>query len=70
MVVVPEALDQWLRHTEDELALRQCGYWASLRGMPDVDNTAGITISLPRSQQFSSDGLHATMRRIGAGGVP
>jgi hypothetical protein len=32
VVVVPGRIHDWLAQSEDELVLRHCGYWVSLRG--------------------------------------
>lgn len=66
VVFVPNKVDDWLRHTNDELCVRYCGYWISLRGQPETDNTTSKTIHIPRQQVFSVDALREIMRRIAA----
>ncbi|TMQ03035.1 MAG: DUF4365 domain-containing protein [Deltaproteobacteria bacterium] len=34
VVFVPEQVADWTTHTEQELTMRYCAYWASLRGLP------------------------------------
>ena len=34
LVVVPDNLDNWLIQSQQELCLKYCGYWVSLRGQP------------------------------------
>jgi hypothetical protein len=70
LVRVPEQAADWLRQSEEELALQHCGYWVSLRGMPDTPNAATVTIPVPRDQVFSVPALHGLMGRISAGDVP
>jgi hypothetical protein len=70
VVLVPRDTMEWLRHSEDELALRHCGYWVSLRGQPAVQNRETITSYLPRLQQFTADALKGIMQRISDGEVP
>lgn len=70
VVLVPENADEWLGHTESELAMRRCGYWVSLRGLPPSDNTTGQTVTLQRAQMFTVESLKGIMQRIGNGGLP
>jgi len=71
LVVVPgDDPNGWVSHSEDELALRKCGYWVSLRGQPPTSNTGTITVSIPRTNVFDPSTLQAIMSRIGNGGLP
>lgn len=67
VVYVPDDASDWLHQTEDELCMRYCGYWASLRGQPATENTATKTISIPRGQVFDVDAARTVMQRIAAG---
>jgi hypothetical protein len=70
IVIVPNDVSLWITHTENELLLRHCGYWYSLRGMPATDNETTVTVNVPRSQVFNVAGLNDIMQRIGNGGLP
>lgn len=70
VVVVPDAATDWLTQNETELAMRRCGYWFSLRGMPDRANMVSVTLQMQRMQSFSVESLSAIMERIGQGGLP
>jgi len=35
VVLVPENLENWLQQSEDEMCMRYCAYWVSLRGQPE-----------------------------------
>jgi hypothetical protein len=61
VVHVPESEDEWLRHTEDELAMRRCGYWVSLCGRPETANASTVTVYLPRTNVFDVAGLRLLM---------
>jgi Domain of unknown function (DUF4365) len=69
VVLIPDDEADWLSHSENELALRYCGYWRSLRGMPQVDNEQSVTVHLPRAQQFTVDQLKELMARAALGPV-
>lgn len=64
VVVVPDEVAQWIQHSEQELQLRHCGYWFSLRGMPATENLTTVTVNLPRAQVFDVMALTAMMQRI------
>lgn len=70
VVTVPNDLVDWLNHSEQELALRKCGYWLSLLGEPPVPNSATRTVQLPRANQFTVAELTGIMQRIGNGQNP
>ena len=70
VVLVPTAVNDWMAQSEESLALRRCGYWATLRGEPEVANETQITVYLPRVQIFSVDDLRAIMVRVAGGGLP
>jgi hypothetical protein len=65
VVTVPDDLTDWLKHSEDELAMRKCGYWLSLRGMAATTNQTNVTVHLPRANVFSVAQLIQMMQRIG-----
>ncbi len=64
VVVVPSRIDAWLSQTEEELALRRCGYWLSLRRHQPKPNVASVTVVLPRQQLFSVAALRGMMESI------
>jgi hypothetical protein len=70
VVLVPEDVGSWLTATENELVMRRCGYWVSLRGLPATPNENTIAVSIPRAQVFHPESLRTIMGRIGHGGVP
>lgn len=70
VMTIPDLLPDWLAQSEQEMALRHCLYWASLRGMPTTTNQSNVTIYIPRTQVFTPDELHQMMLRIDKGGLP
>ena len=70
VVLVPDDPGEWLVHSETELAIRRCGYWLSLHGLPASTNQTGQTVQMNRSQTFSVDALRGIMERIGNGRLP
>lgn len=70
VVIVPDSLDGWLVHSEESLDMHHCGYWMSLRGYGETENTGTRTVALPRDQQFTVVQVRQIMSRIEAGGLP
>lgn len=70
VVLVPENLENWLQQSEDEMCMRHCAYWVSLRGQPERLNTANVTVELSRSNQFTVEALKSIMQRLSQGGLP
>jgi hypothetical protein len=64
VVHVPDNVDEWISHDESRMALRRCGYWHSLAGMPSTDNSTGQTIRLSRSRRFDVAGLKYLMAQV------
>ena len=70
VVLLPDNLGDWVRQSEQELCMRYCGYWLSLRGMPETQNKSTVTVSIPRNNQFSVAALESIMQDIGQGIQP
>jgi hypothetical protein len=63
VVHVPRSAEEWLRHSEEELVMRRCGYWASLYGMAETTNVSTVTIQILRTNVFDVAGLTGLMER-------
>ncbi len=70
LLFVPEAVASWVAHSEQELALRRCAWWVSLRGAPATKNTTNVTIQIARANTFSVEALRTMLERVGHGGTP
>lgn len=64
LVVMPRDATEWLTHSEQEIALRRCGYWVSLLGQPATENEATVRVKIPRAQVFDVPQLRGLMTRI------
>lgn len=65
VVHVPQEYGDWVVQSENELALRRCGYWMSLRGFPPSENTDSVTVRIPRGQMFSVAAPWSILRQEG-----
>jgi hypothetical protein len=70
VVVIPEKIEDWLTQSEAELCIRYCGYWVSLREMPETGNKTAVTITLSKSHQFTVTALQSIMHNISQGVQP
>jgi hypothetical protein len=64
VVTLPGELDNWVQQSEDELVMKHCAYWMSLRGHPSTQNNATVTVQVPRNRIFTPDTLSRIMRVI------
>jgi len=70
VLFLPSNADKWLSHSEDELILRRCAYWVSLRGAPPTDNDTGVTVKIPKAQTLTPDDLAALAARLSRRDIP
>ena len=70
VVVVPPDLGQWLSQSDEEMVLRRCGRYLSLRGHPVTPNETSVTVHLPRQQLFTVEALQQLMELCGQGVAP
>lgn len=54
---LPTDESEWLSCNEEELVLKRCAYWVSLRGARTIDNSTSITIYIPKANLFSHESL-------------
>ena len=65
VLVVPEDVNSWLEQSEEQLAMKRCAYWLSLRGEQETTNSETVTVSIPRHNQFTADTLIRLMGIVG-----
>lgn len=67
LVLVPDDAAEWLKHGEDEMALRRCAYWASFRGEPGTSNSAAKRVRIPREQVLDVNALQRLIESTAQG---
>lgn len=70
LVLLPPDEDLWLSQTSEELVLRRCGFWLSLRGAPSVDSETTTRIAIPRANVFSPEVVRSMMQLVNRGEWP
>jgi Domain of unknown function (DUF4365) len=68
VLLLPDDETLWLTQTLEELLIRECAYWFSLRGMGLTTATSSVRIAIPRVQVFSVQAVQAILNRLGQGG--
>ena len=51
VLLMPDCIEQWLSQSNDELCLRRCAYWMSLKGEPESSNAYSVTHSYSAGEQ-------------------
>lgn len=70
VVIVPSEIDNWLEQSPEKLSMHHCGYWTSLRGLPETENETSVNINIPLDQVFSVNAIQTIMNRVEEGGLP
>jgi len=64
VMLLPPDESLWTSQTEDQLVIRHCAYWLSLRGLPPTTNQRTTRVAIPRGNVFSVEGVTVLMDRI------
>ena len=64
VLFLPQQHADWLSCSENELILKRCAYWASLRNVPASDNDTGKTVKIPKDQILKQENLKGLVNRL------
>ena len=64
---LPKDENQWITITEEELVLRHCAYWVSLKGHKETINVSSVTVQIPKINVFNVDSLRMLMEQSRGG---
>ncbi len=70
VLVLPEDETLWLTQSAEELVVRHCAYWHSLRGVAPTAASSSVRVAIPRSNVFSPHAIREIMSRLGRGEEP
>jgi hypothetical protein len=70
VLVLPDDETQWLSQTVDELIVRHCAFWHSLRGAAGTAATSSVRVTIPRDRVFSAQAVWSILNRLSQGGEP
>ncbi|KYO53443.1 DUF4365 domain-containing protein [Tistrella mobilis] len=69
VLALPEDEGDWLSVSEEQLILRRCAYWVSLKNATAVENTTAVTITIPRTNRLDVGELKRLMEMARTGVV-
>jgi hypothetical protein len=61
VLCLPELKTDWLSHSSDELVLKKCAYYLSIKDYPDSSNETSVTVKIPLENVFSPTSLFEMM---------
>ena len=64
VLFLPKDDKNWLKISVNQLILRNCAYWLSLRGAAESQNDSGQTVYIPESQVLDTNNLKAICTRL------
>lgn len=64
LLALPDDESQWLKEGPQELCLRQCAWWLSLKGSAVSSASSTVRIAIPVSNVFSVAAVTAIMQRL------
>lgn len=67
LYVMPREKEKWVEILDDEVKLRKCAYWCSLRGLPDVSNKNRVRIKIKEEQRLTPECLLLLMNKVRGG---
>lgn len=70
VMIIPEDIGQWLEISDEQMLIRHCAYWCSLREQQETTNKENVMVYIPVSQRFDVAGLSAIMDRISNDQLP
>jgi uncharacterized protein DUF4365 len=70
LLVMPGDEALWLTQSPDELVLRHCAYWISLKGYPSSPSTSTVRVPIPLANVFSVAAVQGIIQRLREGKEP
>ena len=67
VLFLPEQHADWLDCTEEQLILKRCAYWASIRHAPPSENDSGQTVKILKEQILRPENLKRLVERLALG---
>lgn len=61
---LPASQNQWLTHSVNDLILKNCAYWMTLKGLPAATNGTQKRVKLPRKNVFSQTAIKQILERV------
>ena len=66
---LPSDKDEWVRILPSKLVMKRCAYWVSLKGFPETQNSATVTVKIGKQNRFDTGCLRELMDRARKGEI-
>jgi hypothetical protein len=71
VVILADNINSWLYQCEEQLVMKHCAYWTSLRGKPELpDGQESKSVRLSNDKIFNVEALGTLMQTVSNGGAP
>ena len=60
---------QWVSISAEELVMRRCAYWASIKGFPETTNQETVTVAIKKRNRFDTENLRELMDQARSGAI-
>lgn len=67
LLVMPDEEDRWLSQSAEELTIRHCAYWLSLRGAPARPSSSTLRVTIPVANMFTPAVVRDLLQRLRRG---
>jgi hypothetical protein len=67
VLVMPNNEAQWLNQSAEELVIRPCAYWLSLKGAPATASVSTVRVFIPLANVFSVAAGQGILQRLREG---
>jgi hypothetical protein len=64
LLVLPNEEEEWLTQSPEQLVLRRCACWHSLRGLEAATATTTVRITIPSANVFSVEAIRGLLARV------
>lgn len=64
VLFLPKAQSSWLKCIEQQLILKKCAYWVSVRNAPASTNGTGQTVKIPKEQMLTPRALQKLVKQL------
>ena len=61
---MPKDPSEWVNQTPNDLILKRCMYWVSLKGRSPSSNTTTVTLDIPKKNIMSVETLNQMIQKI------
>lgn len=68
LLILPNDCNGWISQTPEELCLKKCMYWLSLKDYPETQNTTSVTVEIPKINVVTVEALLNMIHDVANGG--